>query len=145
MWPVWVGAGLTAAGTITAIGFGLARGTAQDNADAVEQQIRDAGGGAGTCTPAGLAAEPRFTEACGVLADNRNLVNVDATLANVGIGVAVGAAVLTVGYILFGPKDARPAAAGAMHTRDGQQFARPSAMPGLGSLGRSSALVWTFH
>jgi hypothetical protein len=105
--PSFIGAGVAVLGFGTAITFAIFKGVAQSNADDVENQIRQRGGGAGSCDPAQPVA--RFANACRQLQDNRDTVDTNATIANIGLGVGIAGAAFAAGWWLFSPK-ASPAA-----------------------------------
>jgi hypothetical protein len=104
MVPVVLG-GIVAVGGFATFGvFAFARQSAMKNAETVEQTIRSNGGNAGTCASDDAAVVRKFGKACEVLADNREIVNTNSLLANVGLGVGVGGAVIALGWYLFAPK-----------------------------------------
>jgi hypothetical protein len=100
MVPVYIGGALVVIGVADAIVFGLAKQDAQNSANAGAADIKKNNGGAGVCTNPGT----KFRAACAAYADNIDKVNTDATLANIGIGVAIGGLVLAAGWYLFAPK-----------------------------------------
>lgn len=107
--PVYVGAGVTVAGFASALVFMLFRDDAQSKADAIEADIREAAErrsipSAGICGSADPQVQADFGKACRTFQDNRDTVNLDATLANVGLGVGVAGAVFTVAYWLVADK-----------------------------------------
>jgi tetratricopeptide (TPR) repeat protein len=110
------------AGAGVAITFAIFKGNAQNAADSVAQSIRAHGGGSGIChNPSST-----FANACQTLSDDDNRVNNDATIANVGAIVGIGAAIGFVAYWLASAKadDAPPVSAGLV---------RPTVAPMVGS------------
>jgi hypothetical protein len=127
-----VSGGIGLAGFILAGIMAGAKSSAQNNVTAVEDEIRRAGGGPGTC----VNPTPTFASACATLQDNINAVNTDATVANVGlafgiIGV-VGAAVL-IPLGIYGKKE--PAQTG---------FRTPQLTPWIGGQGSGLTLSGAF-
>ncbi len=105
MVPVVIGGVLAVAGFGTAIAFAVEKSSAQNSADSVASQIIANGGGQGTCVNPGA----RFGNACSVLASDDDKVNTDALIANVGLGVGIGATALTVLYFAVASRDHSPA------------------------------------
>jgi hypothetical protein len=99
-----VSGGLGIVGFVLAGVMAGAKSSAEANVKSVEDEIRRAGGGAGTC----VNPTPTFAQACATLQDNINAVNMDATAANVGVAVGVigvvGAAVL-IPLGIYGKKE----------------------------------------
>lgn len=104
MVPVYIGAGLAVLGVVDAIVFGIAKSQAQDKANQVAADIKTHGGGPGVCVSNDAAIQQKFGAACTALSDNNSKVDTDATLANVGIGVAIAGVALGVGWYLLAPK-----------------------------------------
>jgi hypothetical protein len=104
MFPVYIGGALVVIGVADAIIFGLAKTNAQDSANQVANDIRKNNGGPGVCASTSAADQKKFGAACTALKDNNSKVDTDATLANIGIGVAIGGLVLAAGWYLFAPK-----------------------------------------
>jgi len=118
--PVILGAVVAAAGFGTAIGMGIAKQSAQNNADSVASQIKQAAElsltsgeadarwnkNAGPCNTGNQTAKfnASFSKACAALADDNDKVNTDATVANIGLGVGIAASVFVVGYWLLASK-----------------------------------------
>ncbi len=101
MAPFWIGAGVAVAGGGVAIFMASQKSNAETNAKSVERQIRDAGGGKGACAS---GVPDRYTNACKTLRKNLDLVDTDATLGNVALGVGIAGAVFAVGWYLFSDK-----------------------------------------
>jgi len=99
--PVFLLGGLAVAGFGTAIGMGIAKSSAQDSANTVASAIESAGGGSHAC----FNPTSRYANACSVLNDNDNRVNTDALIANIGLGVGIGAVVIGGLYWVLGSKD----------------------------------------
>ncbi|HEY6460189.1 MAG TPA: PEGA domain-containing protein [Polyangiaceae bacterium] len=91
------------------------KSSAQSNANTAALAIEHAGGGANTCTPAGLGAAPQFGQACNAYSEDLKQVNQDATAANVLVGVGVAAVVGGFAWWLFAPKANAQASTGALH------------------------------
>jgi hypothetical protein len=104
MFPVYIGGALVVIGVADAIIFGLAKTNAQDSANQVANDIRKNNGGPGVCASTNANDQRKFGAACTALKDNNSKVDTDATLANIGIGVAIGGVVLAAGWYLFAPK-----------------------------------------
>lgn len=121
--PVIAGATVGVIGTALGIYFGIQKGNAQSNADAVSQAIKDNGGGRGTCISTSPDDVRRFGAACNALKDNLDSVDSDATVANVSIAVGVAGFVTAVGWWMLGPKKEATAPAAA---------ARPVIVPMVG-------------
>jgi hypothetical protein len=98
LWPEYL-LGVVALGGF--IGAGVLAGSksnAQNQANTTAQDIVSNGGGASTCTAAGIAAAPKFKAACTAYQSDINDVNSDATVANVLIGVSIAAIATGVIY-----------------------------------------------
>ncbi|MDB4996032.1 MAG: Thiol-disulfide isomerase [Myxococcaceae bacterium] len=104
MFPVYIGGALVVIGVADAIIFGLAKTNAQDSANQVANDIKKNNGGPGVCASTNANDQRKFGAACTALKDNNSKVDTDATLANIGIGVAIGGVVLAAGWYLFAPK-----------------------------------------
>ncbi|HEY8088686.1 MAG TPA: hypothetical protein VIF09_12595, partial [Polyangiaceae bacterium] len=96
--PLFVLGGIAVAGYGTAIGLGISKNNAQNQASQTAQVIVSHGGGASTCTPSGLQKAPQFGPACSSYATDNNQVNQDATGANIAAGVGVAA---TLGFLVY--------------------------------------------
>ena len=96
MWPIVLGGVFIVAGVGTAVVMGIEKQSAQSSADSVAQTILANGGGQSTCygTPTAY-----YANACAALNSDDNNVNTDATIANVGIGLAIAGVVLNAIYI----------------------------------------------
>lgn len=109
MVPVYVGLGVGAAGLAGAIVFGIAKGTAQANADDVANQIRATAVERGR-SPSGVCTDPsaqaQFGSACQLLQDNNGKVDTNAAIANVSLVVmAVGFVGAGIYYLAAPKKD----------------------------------------
>ncbi len=114
MVPVYIGAGLAVVGIVDAIVFGVAKSQAQDKANQVAADIKSHGGSAGVCVSKDPTVQAKYGAACSALSDDNSKVDTDATLANIGVGVAIAGAALGIGWYLFAPKkgnDEAPTAA----------------------------------
>jgi hypothetical protein len=100
---VIIGGALVVLGVTGAIIFDVSKQNALDNGRKVASDIQKNGGGPTTCSQSGVAST-KFGPLCVALQDNVNTANTDNTLANVGVGVAIGGAVLAVGWYLLAPK-----------------------------------------
>jgi hypothetical protein len=106
---VVLGGVVTLAAAGTAIGFGLAKQSAQDAANSAAAQISAyAIGTDKRSSAAGVCNNPAKTSPyygpCGTLNTDNDNVNKDATVANIAIGVAVAGAAFTILYGVFGTK-----------------------------------------
>jgi hypothetical protein len=114
MAPFWIGLGVGVAGGATAIVFAIFKAQANSNAQSVANQIVNAAGDAGIEMTRGLCLNPpsqKFQEACQTLQSDNNLVDTNATVANVGLGVGIAGVAFSLGWYLFAPKrNATPAA-----------------------------------
>lgn len=104
MLPVYLGAGAAALGITTAIVFAIFKSDAQSSAEQVEADIRNNGGTSGTCSSTDAATVRKFGAACDALRSNLDKVDTNATMANIGVGVAIVGAATAVGWYLFAPK-----------------------------------------
>ena len=102
--PLFVLGGVTIVGFGTAIALGVSKGNAQNQATQTANVIVQHGGGASTCSPAGLQKAPQFGAACSAYATDNNQVNQDATGANIAAGIGVAAALGFVIYYLVADK-----------------------------------------
>jgi hypothetical protein len=100
---------------IAAAFLSSSKSSAQKNANTAATAIEHAGGGANSCTPAGLVAAPQFGQACSAYSTDLNQVNQDATAANVLVGVGVAAVVGGFAWWLFAPKANAQTSTGALH------------------------------
>ena len=100
--PVIIGGVLVVVGVVGAVAFNAQKQNALDNGRKVAADITAHGGNSKTCST--TPTPTIFVDACKSLNDNVNTANTDNTLANVGIGVAIGGAVLAIGWYLFAPK-----------------------------------------
>jgi Tfp pilus assembly protein PilF len=100
---------------VAAVFLASSKSSAQNNANGAAAAIEHAGGGANTCTPAGLVAAPQFGQACSAYSTDLNQVNQDATIGNVLVGVGVAAVVGGFAWWLFAPKANAEASTGALH------------------------------
>jgi outer membrane biosynthesis protein TonB len=104
--PLWIGGIVTLAGFGTAIVMGIEKSSAQNSANSVASQIeanvkQNGGVVQGACNhPTGDLPGP-----CSVLSNDNSKVNTDALIANIGLGVGIGAAALTVLYFAIGSRD----------------------------------------
>lgn len=105
MWPGYVGLGVTAAGVVSAIVFAVFKAQAQSNADAVANSIRTKAGSRapGICVSQAPADVAQFGQACRTLQSNNDDVNLDATAANVSIGVAIAGAIFSTAWLVAVP------------------------------------------
>ncbi len=94
MLPVYIGGGVVIVSAAVAIGAGIAKQSAQDNANTETNLIIAS---QGTC-PAPSTATSGHVRACATLADDKSQWDQDATAGNVAIGVGVAALVGTVVY-----------------------------------------------
>lgn len=114
MTPVWIGLGVGIAGFVGAGVFAWFRGDAQKNADQVEGNIIDAAKQRGipqkgACNSATAKGNDDFTAACEQLRKNNDLVDTNATWANVGIVTGVVGLAFAGAWYLAAPKrDAAP-------------------------------------
>jgi hypothetical protein len=121
MTPVWIGLGVAVVGAGVAVGFALAKNSAQENADAIALEIRAKNGGSSKslttgqpiCSSTSKADQDKFGRACLALKDNNDKVDADATIANIAIVVGALGAATALGWFLFAPrkKDEAPAQA----------------------------------
>lgn len=111
MTPVYIGLGAAGVGALSAIVFGLFKADAQDKADAVANEIRDAAAQRklptqGICSNASAPAE--IAAACKTLLDNNDKVDANAAIANVSLAV-MGAGLVFAGvWYLAAPKRGAP-------------------------------------
>jgi tetratricopeptide (TPR) repeat protein len=98
--PIWIGAGVGVAGFAMAIAFGVLRGEAYTTTNDTTALIGQNGGTPNICN----APTQQLASACGNLGKNINDVNVDATIANVALGIGIGGTALAVAWALFGPR-----------------------------------------
>jgi hypothetical protein len=106
MTPVYVGLAAGGVGLVGAIVFAAFKGDAQSKADTVAGNIRAHAQQQGQST-AGACNNPTMPEvqsACAILKDNNDKVDLNATIANVSIGVMGAGLVLAAGWYLFAPK-----------------------------------------
>ena len=128
MTPVWVGAGVGVAGFVTAIVFGVLKGSAQNSYNTQVATIQSglSAKGIPLSRQAGMCAQPSsdvsLTNACASLTSDGNDVNNDATVANVGIAVGIVGVGFAAGWYLFAPKD----------TAQGSKTAWPRIQPMVG-------------
>ena len=101
--PVYVGAGLTAVGLGTWIGFGLAAGDAADEA----RELRDVLGSDGCSTNREPASQ------CQQARDTLDRQRRNATVSNAGLGLSIVGGVATLGYLFLWP-DPEPVSAYVM-------------------------------
>lgn len=118
MTPVYVGLAAGGVGLVSAIMFGIFKGSAQGKADDVANGIRAAADERGVPRE-GICSNPRadiqqdFGKACQTLADNNSAVDTNATIANVSL-VVMGVGLLTAGgWYLFAPKSGDQSQRGA--------------------------------
>jgi hypothetical protein len=100
MLPVYIGAGVVVASAAVAIGALVAKQSAQNNANTEANLIMS---NLDTC-PAPSTATIAQMNACTNFANDNNLWNQDATVANVAVGVGVAALVGTVVYWIAAKK-----------------------------------------
>lgn len=94
--PVYVGAGVTAAGLATWIGFHVAAENAQDDADAFNEEL----------APDGCTTGTADADACRESQDAYDRQRRNRTISRVGAGVTVVGALATVAYVVFWPTSA---------------------------------------
>jgi hypothetical protein len=94
MLPVYIGSGVVIVSAAVAIGAGIAKQSAQDNANTQTNLIISR---QGAC-PAPSTATSRQVRDCATLADDKSQWDQDSTVGNVAIGVGVAALVGTVVY-----------------------------------------------
>lgn len=103
--PVYVGSAVTVLGASMAIGFGVAANSAEDDVRTLRRRLG----------PSGCADGTAAATDCDRVADAVDRQQSNATLSNVGLGVAAVAGLGTLGYWLFWPEPAhdvpRPAVA----------------------------------
>lgn len=98
--PVYVGTAVTVVGASMAIGFGLAANGAEDDVRTLRRRLGPSGCADGTAPSAD----------CDEVADAVDRQQSNATVSNVGLGVATVAGLGTLGYWLFWPEPADSAA-----------------------------------
>jgi len=116
--PVFIGVGVGLAGFVTAIIFGVSKGSAQTSYDNQQAAIVKAAAtpsnpnASGACVNPGSAS---LAQGCNALISDGNDVSTDATAANVGIAIGVVGVAFAAGWYLFAPKaqsgENKPAAA----------------------------------
>ncbi len=89
--PVYVGAGVTAVGVGLALAFGSAARSARNDAQTIRERIGASGCRSGAASMADCAAA----------LDAYDRQRADATLAKVGVGIAVVGGVATAGYLVY--------------------------------------------
>jgi len=94
MLPVYIGGGVFIVSAAVAIGAGVAKQSAQDNANTQTNLIIAR---QGTC-PAPSTATSALVRACATLADDKSQWDQDATAGNIAIGVGIAALVGTAVY-----------------------------------------------
>jgi len=107
MTPVWVGLGVGGAGFLTAILFGVFKGSAQSSYDAEVNVIKAAVGPSSQGACVNPTPGSSLAGGCASLTSDGNAVNADATAANVGIAVGVVGVAFAAGWYLFAPKAAK--------------------------------------
>ena len=113
MAPVWIGLAAGLAGGTTAILFAVFKSNANTNYQNDQTTIESA---APMSAWTGLCEHPppSFAAACSSLQNDQNLVNTNAIVANVGLGVGIAGLAFGLGWYLFAPKrGAAPATVGA--------------------------------
>lgn len=95
--PVYVGAGVTAVGLGTWIGFAVAANAAQDDADAYRKEL----------SPDGCTTGTADADTCRASQDAYDRQRRARTVSRIGMGVTIVGALATAGYVLFWPD--RPA------------------------------------
>jgi hypothetical protein len=112
MAPVWIGLVAGVAGGTTAALFAFFKSNANTNYQNDQTTIESA---AMPSSWPGLCEHPppSFAAACSSLQSDQNLVNTNAIVADVGIGVGIAGLAFGLGWYLFAPKrDAAPATVG---------------------------------
>jgi hypothetical protein len=107
MAPFWIGLGVGVAGGATAIVFAVFKAQANSNADSVSNQIVDAARASGITMTRGLCLSPpsqNFREACQTLQSDSNIVDTNATVANIGLGAGIAGVAFSLGWYLFASK-----------------------------------------
>jgi hypothetical protein len=128
MLPVVIGGVVAVAGFGTAIALAVGKSSAQNSANSVASQIVTNGGTEGAC----VNPTSRFANACSVLSSDDNKVNSDALIANIGLGVGIGATALTVLYFALASRgDSTPTTPATTATRP---VVTPLVGKGLGGL-----------
>jgi hypothetical protein len=102
MLPVYVGGILTLAGAGVAIVMLEFKQDALDKANATADNIRAQGR---ACPPPAGPPVPGLASACSVLSNDNDQVNMDATLGNIAVGVAVAGLVGTATYWIIADKN----------------------------------------
>jgi hypothetical protein len=113
MAPVWIGLAVGVAGGTTAILFAFFKSNANTNYQGDQTTIESA---APMSTWSGLCEHPppSFAAACSSLQSDQNLVNTNAIVADVGLGVGIAGLAFGLGWYLFAPKrDAAPSVGGS--------------------------------
>jgi hypothetical protein len=113
MAPVWIGLVVGVAGGTTAILFAFFKSNANTNYQGDQTTIESA---APMSTWSGLCEHPppSFAAACSSLQSDQNLVNTNAIVADVGLGVGIAGLAFGLGWYLFAPKrDAAPSVGGS--------------------------------
>jgi hypothetical protein len=105
MLPGYIAIGAAGVGIASAIIFAAFKADAQSKADSVDREIRDKAGtrAPGICTSTARDDVARFGAACATLKQNYDKVDTNATIANVGIGVAVVSGVFAAAWLIAVP------------------------------------------
>jgi hypothetical protein len=105
MAPVWLGLTVGLAGGATAILFAVFKSDANTNYQNDQSTIETAATQRGI-PQQGLCEHPsaNFSAACASLQNDQNLVNTDALVANVALGVGIAGLAFGLGWYLFAPK-----------------------------------------
>ncbi len=120
MAPVWVGASVAVVGTVTAVVFAIFKGQANTSYLSANSTIvshyKSTNGGmvppSGFCENLSTSAAATYGVACQSLQSDFSQVNTDATVANLGVAVAIVGAAFSLGWYLFAPKrDAKDSSA----------------------------------
>ena len=105
MFPGYIGIGVAGAGIAVAIIFAAFKADAQSKSDSVAREITDKAGtrSKGICTSQVPEDITRFGPACTTLKENNDIVDTNATIANVSVGVAVVGAVFATAWLVAVP------------------------------------------
>jgi len=115
MAPFWVGLAVGVAGGATAVVFAVFKGEASSNSQTLQSEIVHNANERGI-SPNNICVTPptAFQSACSSFQNDINLLNTDATVANVAVGVGIAGVAFSLGWYLFAAKqDATPEAPNA--------------------------------
>jgi hypothetical protein len=97
--PIVIASVVTVGGVVLAGVMAASKSNAQNKANAIALQIRNAGGT--SCNPPTPNSISHITDACNQFIADNNDVNTDATVGNIAVGVAVVGAIAVAGLVVW--------------------------------------------